>query len=68
MPPRKSSCSLQLEGNGRPPPHLSKSTDTRSMATITDSLSGVAGLGSEVRPGLTFSFPETASSELLRGL
>lgn len=27
------------------------------MATITDSLSGAAGLGVDVLPGLTFSFP-----------
>jgi hypothetical protein len=39
--------------------YLSKRTDTRSIATITDSLSGVAGLGSEALPGLAFSFPET---------
>lgn len=39
--------------------YLSKRTDTRSIATITDSLSGVAGLGSETLPGLAFSFPET---------
>lgn len=43
-------------------PYLSKSTDTRSMATITDSLSGAAGLGSDALPGLTFSFPETRRS------
>lgn len=45
--------------------HLSKRTDTRSMATITDSLSGAAGLGSEVLPGLAFSFPETAVPKLI---
>lgn len=44
--------------------HLSKRTDTRSMATITDSLSGAAALASEVLPGLTFSFPETSRSGL----
>lgn len=48
--------------------HRSKRTDTRSMATITDSLSGVAGLGSEVRPGLIFSFPETNHCVLLLAL
>lgn len=45
--------------------YLSKRTDTRSIATITDSLSGVAGLGSELLPGLSFSFPETNRSVLL---
>lgn len=45
--------------------YLSKRTDTRSIATITDSLSGVAGLGSEVLPGLTFSFPGTDCSPTL---
>lgn len=46
------------DGSGFPA-YLSKRTDTRSMATITDSLSGAAGPGSEVLPGLAFSFPET---------
>lgn len=48
--------------------YLSKSTDTRSIATITDSLSGAVGLGSEVLPGLIFSFPETNHSVLLLAL
>ena len=48
--------------------YLSKSTDTRSIATITDSLSGAAGLGSELLPGLIFSFPETNCSILLLAL
>lgn len=37
--------------------YLSKRTDTRSMATITDSLSGAVGSASAGRPGLPFSFP-----------
>lgn len=46
--------------------YLSKRTDTRSIATITDSLSGVAGLGSEALPGLAFSFPETETLSRLQ--
>lgn len=48
--------------------YLSKRTDTRSIATITDSLSGAPGLGSEVLPGLIFSFPETNPSVWLPAL
>lgn len=48
--------------------YLSKRTDTRSIATITDSLSGVAGLGSEALPGLAFSFPETENTQKAIGL
>lgn len=60
---REGSCSggssRQLWAKAGFTSYLSKRTDTRSMATITDSLSGAAGLGSEVLPGLIFSFPET---------
>lgn len=57
-------CCRQLRTKAGFTSYLSKRTDTRSMATITDSLSGAAGLGSEVLPGLTFSFPETSRSGL----
>lgn len=56
---RAGAGSRLLAAGRRARAHLSKRTDTRSIATITDSLSGAAGLGSDVRPGLTFSFPGT---------